>query len=57
LLAGRRRSFNPAATRHHFIIGAQKNTVFGPMREANSGRVRTESALGGVRSLCPRRRM
>jgi hypothetical protein len=28
--AGRERSFNPAATRPHFINGAQKNTVFGP---------------------------
>jgi hypothetical protein len=28
--AGRRRSLTPAATRHHFITGAQKNTVFGP---------------------------
>lgn len=28
--AGRERSFTPAATRHHFIIGAQKNTVLGP---------------------------
>jgi hypothetical protein len=28
--AGRVRSFIPAATRHHFINGAQKNTVFGP---------------------------
>ena len=26
------RSFKPAATRHHFINGAQKNTVFGPVR-------------------------
>ena len=30
LSAGLARSFNPAATKHHFIIGAQKNTVFGP---------------------------
>ena len=28
--AGRERSLRPAATRHHFIIGAQKKTVFGP---------------------------
>lgn len=28
--AGRDKSFSPAATKHHFIIGAQKNTVFGP---------------------------
>lgn len=28
--AGRERSLRPAATRHHFITGAQKNTVFGP---------------------------
>ena len=30
LSAGRVRSFTPAATKHHFIIGAQKNTVLGP---------------------------
>ena len=30
LSAGRERSFRPAATRHHFMIGAQKKTVFGP---------------------------
>lgn len=30
--AGRARSRMPAATRAHFIIGAQKNTVFGPNR-------------------------
>lgn len=30
--AGRARSRMPAATRAHFIIGAQKNTVFGPSR-------------------------
>lgn len=28
--AGRERSFTPAATRHHFMSGAQKKTVFGP---------------------------
>jgi len=28
--AGRLRSFIPAATKHHFIKGAQKNTVLGP---------------------------
>lgn len=28
--AGRLKSLTPAMTRHHFIIGAQKNTVFGP---------------------------
>jgi len=28
--AGRFRSFNPAATRHHFIMGAQKKMVLGP---------------------------
>lgn len=28
--AGRERSLMPAATRHHFITGAQKKTVFGP---------------------------
>ena len=28
--AGRLRSFNPAATKHHFIIGAQKKIVLGP---------------------------
>ena len=31
--AGLPRSFKPAATRHHFISGAQKNTVLGPERE------------------------
>jgi len=31
LSAGRLRSFNPAPTKHHFINGAQKNTVLGPM--------------------------
>lgn len=30
LSAGRLKSFTPAATRHHFINGAQKKTVFGP---------------------------
>ena len=30
LSAGRVRSFTPAATKHHFIRGAQKNTVLGP---------------------------
>jgi len=30
LSAGRARSFTPAATRHHFMRGAQKKTVFGP---------------------------
>lgn len=30
LFAGRLKSFKPAATKHHFINGAQKNTVFGP---------------------------
>jgi hypothetical protein len=30
LSAGRERSLIPAATRHHFIIGAQKNIVLGP---------------------------
>lgn len=30
LSTGRWRSLNPAITRHHFIIGAQKWTVFGP---------------------------
>jgi hypothetical protein len=30
LLAGRARSFNPAATNAHFIRGAQKKTVLGP---------------------------
>ena len=34
LSAGRLRSFKPAATRHHFITGAQKNTVFGPIQNA-----------------------
>ena len=29
--AGLWRSFTPAATRHHFISGAQKNTVLGPI--------------------------
>ena len=29
--AGRVMSRRPAATRHHFIMGAQKNTVFGPV--------------------------
>jgi hypothetical protein len=28
--AGLERSFSPAATRHHFISGAQKKTVLGP---------------------------
>lgn len=28
--AGLARSASPAITRHHFIVGAQKNTVFGP---------------------------
>jgi hypothetical protein len=31
LSAGRLKSFTPAATRHHFINGAQKKTVFGPV--------------------------
>ena len=31
LSAGLARSFNPAATKHHFINGAQKNTVLGPV--------------------------
>src|SRR6266702_4485316 len=30
LSAGRARSFTPAATRHHFMRGAQKKTVLGP---------------------------
>jgi len=30
LSAGRDMSFSPAATRPHFINGAQKNTVLGP---------------------------
>ena len=30
LSAGLLRSFKPAPTRHHFMNGAQKNTVFGP---------------------------
>jgi len=30
LSAGRLKSFKPATTKAHFIIGAQKNTVFGP---------------------------
>jgi len=30
LSAGRAISLRPAATRHHFIKGAQKNTVLGP---------------------------
>lgn len=30
LSAGRDKSFRPAKTRHHFIKGAQKNTVLGP---------------------------
>ncbi|KAI3596165.1 mitochondrion protein [Moniliophthora roreri] len=30
LSAGLSKSFSPAMTRPHFIIGAQKNTVFGP---------------------------
>jgi len=30
--AGRLISFSPAATRHHFIRGAQKKTVLGPVR-------------------------
>ena len=34
--AGRERSFKPAATRHHFINGAQKNTVFGPEKITSS---------------------
>ena len=32
LSAGRPRSLRPAPTRHHFMRGAQKNTVFGPVR-------------------------
>ena len=31
LSAGLERSFKPAATKHHFMIGAQKNTVLGPV--------------------------
>lgn len=31
LSAGRPRSLRPAPTRHHFMRGAQKNTVFGPI--------------------------
>jgi hypothetical protein len=30
LSAGRVRSLRPAPTKHHFINGAQKNTVLGP---------------------------
>jgi len=30
LSAGRLKSLTPARTRHHFISGAQKKTVFGP---------------------------
>ena len=39
LSAGRFKSFKPAATKHHFINGAQKNTVFGPDEENSSGEV------------------
>ena len=31
LSAGRLKSLTPAMTRHHFIIGAQKKTVLGPI--------------------------
>jgi len=41
LSAGRDRSFNPAATRHHFIIGAQKKTVLGPGK-SRMGELRDE---------------
>ena len=46
--AGRARSRTPAATRHHFIIGAQKNTVFGPVyAEEQKHRVRTSQNFEG----------
>ncbi len=34
LSAGRDRSLRPAATKHHFMTGAQKKTVFGPVSVA-----------------------
>jgi hypothetical protein len=63
--AGRRRSFTPAATKHHFIMGAQKNTVFGPMpsyadrnverrRSCRVNVVTGSAAHDSVSARCPR---
>jgi hypothetical protein len=44
--AGRLRSFTPAATKHHFIKGAQKKTVLGPEHRTQVY-VRTRNASHG----------
>lgn len=48
--AGRCKSFNPAATRHHFITGAQKNTVFGPVAIQEGKRVTAYVSIIVLRS-------
>jgi hypothetical protein len=45
--AGRLRSFSPAATRHHFMRGAQKNTVFGPVQTTTAHRCTCQFNLVG----------
>ena len=51
LSAGLLRSFKPATTRHHFMTGAQKKTVFGP---AMPNHAVVRDASGSLVSACAR---
>ena len=49
--AGLWRSFTPAATRHHFMSGAQKNTVFGPTSQPYAYAVKANAMQKEVAEL------